>query len=153
MFLLHQAKWVKLNGKTLKVLERYLVNCLSLFNQIIYLLKKVTKWTSFDRDYHNEVSDWARIVPSIYIIMVFYGFVRKLRSCEHRILLNFCPNFDKKNFWFYDSYDSKYDGNDGWDNTIKTCLISLWLCKICLLFWKVNSCLFFRFFSKVLQNL
>ena len=62
----------------------------------------------------------------------------------------FCTVFPK--FWLFilliqRLYDSIYPGNNSWLDTIKICLVSLWLCKFFLHFWKLNFYLFHQFFS------
>jgi hypothetical protein len=68
------------------------------------------------------------------------------------VFAQFSPNFDIS-VLILRLYESKYAGNDSWLSIIMICLISLWLCKFFLPFWKANFCLFHQFFSKVYQKL
>ena len=69
------------------------------------------------------------------------------------VFAQFLSNFLLVGLFILRLYDSKYARNDSWLDTIKICLVSQWLCKFFLHFWKKNFCLFQQFFSQVLQKL
>ena len=55
------------------------------------------------------------------------------------VFAQFLSNFLLVGLFILRLYDSKYARNDSWLDTIKICLVSQWLCKFFLHFWKKIS--------------